>query len=262
MEQDFAYSLDGYAYRAYVPGVIEPCVVFNETSTRQACGAFHLLTCGHIISIQDHNRRCGRNCQHTVASMASAGEGQVQLHKPLLTPLTTHSPKLYIPQISITQSIDVLYCEVCYGIPFERYKLLTSKEAPSTLRTAFSLTRSMLQSTFAVHLDNVNALLCSPVFDRSQVPFHWQYAHRLRCGHVVLSVNSRPCAANCSDGSSCRDKSFPWQEELAERLEEGPGERLGDVIFCQECIARAELVHERFARLEASKPKAKSESKS
>jgi hypothetical protein len=258
MEQDnFSYSLDGYAYRAYIPGVIKPCVAFNENSTRQACGAFHLLTCGHIVSIQDDNRRCGRNCQHTGASMASAGEGQVQLHEALLTPLTTRSPKLYIPQISDTQSIDVLYCEVCYGLPFECYKLLTSKETSSTLRTALSLTRAMLQSALALHLDDVNALLCSPVFDRSQVPFHWQYTHRLRCGHVVLSVNARPCAANCSDNLSCWDKSFPRSEETAEGLEEGPGERLADVIFCQECIARAELVHERFARLEASKPKAK-----
>jgi len=77
------------------------------------------------------------------------------------------------------------------------------------------------------------------------------------------------CAANCSISSSCQDASFPWQEESGGVLEEVGGQRLGDVIFCGECVARAELVYERFAwqdevrkAQDALKPKVASESES
>jgi hypothetical protein len=27
-------------------------------------GAFHLIECGHILIVDDSDRRCGRNCYH------------------------------------------------------------------------------------------------------------------------------------------------------------------------------------------------------
>jgi hypothetical protein len=34
-------------------------------------GVFHLLSCGHIVAVEERNKRCGRNCQHAAAWAAS-----------------------------------------------------------------------------------------------------------------------------------------------------------------------------------------------
>ena len=147
--------------------------------------------------------------------------------------------KTYLPDITATQNIDVLYCETCNGIPFDRYKLMTTTEEPSSLRRSLALTRPMLQSTFGLDYEQVNALLCSPFFNPNHEAFDWKNRHHLRCGHEVWSVPTRPCASNCIDGSGCRGAIFPRNE------------RQGDAILCQECVARSELVFQRYAKLEA-----------
>jgi hypothetical protein len=150
----------------------------------------------------------------------------------LTTPLTPHSHR---PQKSRTQNTDRLYCETCHGIPFERYNIMAStEEGPPTLRRSLALTGVRLQSAFGLHHEQVNALLCPPFFDTRRKDFDWNDVHRLRCGHDVWSAPMRPCAANCT---ACTG---------AESCAVG---RQGDAILCQECMARAELMFQRYAVL-------------
>ena len=46
--------------------IIEPCATLHDGAGNDVPGMFHLLTCGHIIAIDDENRRCGRNCAQAV----------------------------------------------------------------------------------------------------------------------------------------------------------------------------------------------------
>ena len=63
----------GYPFHEYVPTTVEPCApIANGLATQS--GSFHLLSCGHIIVVDENDRRCGRNCQRVAdwASMVSA----------------------------------------------------------------------------------------------------------------------------------------------------------------------------------------------
>ncbi|KAF2827776.1 hypothetical protein CC86DRAFT_288865 [Ophiobolus disseminans] len=199
--------------------MIEPCATTTGAAGRKICGIFHLLTCGHIIAIDNEDRRCGRNCQHAATLSASTLE---------------HSEEL----ISHMQYNDKLHCETCYGIPFDRYRLITSQEEPFGLRRSLAITRSMLQTNFGLDHDLVNAMLCSPFFNSTLKGFDWNNTHALRCGHEVWSITLRPCGANCTDAPGCRGASYPQKERRA------------DAILCQECVARAELVYQRYTKLE------------
>ncbi|EAT90693.1 hypothetical protein SNOG_02481 [Parastagonospora nodorum SN15] len=46
--------------------VINPCATLIDGTGDDVSGMFHLLTCGHIIAVDDENRRCGRNCAQAV----------------------------------------------------------------------------------------------------------------------------------------------------------------------------------------------------
>jgi hypothetical protein len=53
----------------HVPILIEPCAMFYKKFGGKASDIFHLLSCGHIVATEDHDRRCGRNCQHAFRSL-------------------------------------------------------------------------------------------------------------------------------------------------------------------------------------------------
>jgi hypothetical protein len=143
------------------------------------------------------------------------------------------------PPISTTQTFDTLYCEICHGIPFDRYRILTMTEEPSPLRRSLALTRPVLQSAFALDDTQVHALLCSPFFNPHSYGFDWRNVHHLLCGHEVYTASIRPCAYNCSGYQGCHGGTG------------SSSERDIDAIVCQECVARAELVYQRFARFQA-----------
>jgi hypothetical protein len=61
----------GYLYQDYVPGAISPCTTHVDSSGEEVPSLFHLLSCGHIVAANDCDQRCGRNCQHAVATTSS-----------------------------------------------------------------------------------------------------------------------------------------------------------------------------------------------
>jgi hypothetical protein len=140
-----------------------------------------------------------------------------------------------------TQHIDNLHCETCYGIPFDRYKLLTATEKPSTLRRSLALTYPLLQATLALDSSQVNALLCWPFFDPGYQGFDWYHTHRLLCGHRIWTNSVRPCAVNCTLQPDCRDLGVLGEDYTG---------RGADAVLCHECVARAGLVFRRYAKLE------------
>jgi hypothetical protein len=109
----------------------------------------------------------------------------------------------HAPSLSPTGAADNLHCIVCNGIPFDRYRLMTTTEKPSTLRRTLALTRQLLQSTLEIKADGVDAILCSPFFNYP----------------------------GCRDAAS-RD------------------ERQNDLMYCHECVSRADPVFQRYTYLE------------
>jgi hypothetical protein len=104
-----------------------------------------------------------------------------------------------------TQNIDLLYCETCNGIPFDRYQRmhLVLNESVHGFRRTLSLTRSMLYSVFGMDEDQINTTLCPAFFNTQQEAVSDGLAHSLRCGHGVLCAQMRPCASNCTDSATC-----------------------------------------------------------
>jgi hypothetical protein len=78
-EEYHPQPLNGYVYSAhgYIPGIIEPCATLVDEHGEKVCNVFHLLTCGHIIALDEKDQRCGTNCQHTATLIASSGTEQV-----------------------------------------------------------------------------------------------------------------------------------------------------------------------------------------
>ncbi|KAH7080832.1 hypothetical protein FB567DRAFT_113842 [Paraphoma chrysanthemicola] len=212
---------------------IIPCAVAGvDDFGSHIPSAFHLLSCGHIVVVDEGDKRCGRNCQHAAAWVASVQATEkdpvhaAQAHQIVCPPLTT------------TQSFDLLYCEVCQGIPFNRYKFLTTTEAPSILRRSFALTRPMMQSMLGLDHLQVHAMLSSLVFSRNSQDCDWRHIHQLLCGHEVYAPMRASCGYNCGCFKGCTGA-----------LASMTG-RNSDVIVCQECVTRAELVYQRFSRFE------------
>ncbi|KAF5849080.1 hypothetical protein GGP41_006012 [Bipolaris sorokiniana] len=91
--------------------VITPCSSAPNAHNLALPMLYHLLTCGHIITINHPDRRCARNCHHTIPTPSS------------------HSSEFPEPQQSDDKTTftdactdihtDTIYCEICTGIPFD-----------------------------------------------------------------------------------------------------------------------------------------------
>jgi hypothetical protein len=143
----------------------------------------------------------------------------------------------HAPFLSPAGAADDLNCIVCNGIPFDRYRLMTTTEKPCTPRRTLALTRHLLQSTLETKDGRIDAILCSPFFHSNQEGFDLGNTHYLRCGHDVWSAQIRPCASNCS--------LYPGCGNAVSR-----DERQNDLMFCRECVSRADLVFQRYTDLE------------
>ncbi|KAF1914465.1 hypothetical protein BDU57DRAFT_478585 [Ampelomyces quisqualis] len=216
--------ITGYSYHEYAPPAIEPCATFFDESGAKAPGRFHLISCGHLVAVVESDRRCGRNCHHafTLANAQTAASDSQNRHI-----ASYHS----LSDIT-TQAFDLLYCETCNGIPVDRYKIMKPSEGSSQLRRAVALTRPVLSGALMLQDHQIDATLCSPVFRANQEFCSEHTFHKLLCGHLVLSMSQRFCASNCVDslhGSSIRQS---------------------DAIVCLECVTRAEMIFQRYARLQ------------
>ncbi|KAF1835827.1 hypothetical protein BDW02DRAFT_596930 [Decorospora gaudefroyi] len=235
----------------YIPSAIDPCSIMTNGQP----SLFHLLTCGHIVAVDEHDRRCGANCLHAAVWVATPDETNtspgfrdtVPNDAEFLFTMQSYIPRPYIPvlekmvpAVTPKQLGDDLYCEVCNGIPFERYIIMfpPASEFDSTktnprLRRCLSLTRPIIAAATDLPDTVVQALLCSP-FVRSD---YWQYlgghAHTLRCKHTVWSKEPRRCGCNCVCGETVM-------------ISAGTA---GGVVICDECVFRAELVTRRWKAL-------------
>ncbi|KAF2024149.1 hypothetical protein EK21DRAFT_118067 [Setomelanomma holmii] len=211
-------------------GLIIPCATIGEDDFgNNLSGVFHLLSCGHIVAIDQSDRSCGCNCRHA-ATWAASMQANLSFGDNDLPPV----PSIF-PPFGATQHYDVLYCETCHGIPFNRYKLPSTTEEPSLLRRCLAVTRRILQSTLAIDEMRVNAMLCSPFCNPNRDDVARMYHHDLLCGHRVYTATLRSCAYNCAAShTGCSGYAVPL------------GMREADAILCQECVARAELVHRRW----------------
>ncbi|EMD58552.1 hypothetical protein COCSADRAFT_165374 [Bipolaris sorokiniana ND90Pr] len=93
--------------------VITPCSSAPNAHNLALPMLYHLLTCGHIITINHPDRRCARNCHHTIPTPSS------------------HSSEFPEPQCAQSDDkttftdactdihTDTIYCEICTGIPFD-----------------------------------------------------------------------------------------------------------------------------------------------
>lgn len=125
-----------------------------------------------------------------------------------------------------------MYCETCYGIPASSYFVMHPE---STLKHSLALTRAVIEHFTGDRQNEITGRLCLPHNNPSSIPYDLKLAHKLHCGHEVMSHPPRPCASNCSDNPECKGR----------RLLEN--NKQGDIIFCYECTYRAEKLYERFA---------------
>ncbi|KAH8731633.1 hypothetical protein GQ44DRAFT_722582 [Phaeosphaeriaceae sp. PMI808] len=201
------------------PNLILPCTG----------GIFHLLSCGHIVIINAPNQTCGANCQVAISNKSHSNIAY------LLTATVNIGASLTACSLHMSQttvpSIDNLYCETCQGLTFGRSQRILK----TSRRSCTALTVKTLQAYTGVNTNQAYALLCRPFFNFEDGRVN---AHRLCCGHEVWSRARRPCALNCGDSSLCRSAI------------ESHYQRRHDAILCQECLARADLVHIRSQNLD------------
>jgi hypothetical protein len=200
---------------------IQPCTSFNNTtSNAEYISRFHLLICGHIVVISDPNRRCGRNCLHVQSQNDEFVASQISREMSL---------SLGRPSVSL----DLLYCEVCEGITFERrfptglFLQWTGASADfiHRYRQCHALTKRELQITLAISADEASSML-STVFP-GQMLHHGEQAHALQCGHTVYSTPCI-CTANCTN---CNPTYQDWANT-----------RSIAALICAECVIRAEVM--------------------
>ncbi|CAO2652466.1 Nn.00g007490.m01.CDS01 [Neocucurbitaria sp. VM-36] len=182
----------GYPFHEYVPTPIEPC---SPLTNGLASRSYHMLNCGHIIVVDENDGRCGRNCQRVADwALAVSANADGILNGTNTVIFEGPVPAMDIlPQVSDTQLHDTLYCEVCSGIPFERYITMHPPEdpfnlmanTPDRLRRCFALTRELLKSTADLDDEHMDSLLCRPFFNPGHEAFDWKNTHFLRCGHEV-----------------------------------------------------------------------------
>ncbi|KAF2247029.1 hypothetical protein BU26DRAFT_339903 [Trematosphaeria pertusa] len=225
----------GYPFHQYVPGIIEPCAVDVEERPQ----AFHLLTCGHIVAVDAEDKRCGLNCLHVETWRTEMQKSQKEEEIDLGTGLTlqqaissTRPPNVFVPHVSHRQANDLIYCEMCHGIPVWSFNML---RPAARYRRAVALTRNVIQYYTSYSPAQVESLLSPLFYNPNHIPFDWKNTHILRCGHEVWSEPTRPCSSSCSDAPSCRGRIFPRNEKQP------------DAILCKECTLRAETVYVRYA---------------
>ncbi|KAJ4288587.1 hypothetical protein N0V90_011824 [Kalmusia sp. IMI 367209] len=236
--------LVGYPFHQYHPTVIEPCAITDDQSGQP----FHLLTCGHIVAIDNDSadHRCGLNCLHVANWVRHQTIHSVEEHidlnkagKPLAQAVTMSTPLQVtktplLPNLSRFQSHDKIYCETCQGIPVSSYFIMTPKV---TYKRALALTRPVIEHFARYTHDQIHAQMCKPFYNPDGLPFDHKLTHTLHCGHEVWAQPARPCGANCIDMPACRGRIFPGNEKQ------------GDAILCHECVWRAEKVYERYAQV-------------
>ncbi|CBX99563.1 predicted protein [Plenodomus lingam JN3] len=202
---------------------LAPCTV-SSRSPVPLFEPFHLLHCGHIVYIDGKDRRCGQNCRNISLSYSLSASNIST--DPVLSTNYMHE--------------NNLYCEVCSGIPFDRYLLMYSSPTfnlPSnnpTLRRSLALTPPLLHSCTSLSNEDINASIAPLSFGQT-VP--GATTHTLLCGHEISGYATRPCAVNCMDWKMCRGNIVGWGSL-----------RDTAAFLCQECIGRAELVHSRFIK--------------
>ncbi|KAF2799599.1 hypothetical protein K505DRAFT_332403 [Melanomma pulvis-pyrius CBS 109.77] len=249
-----------YPFHDYIPTGIMPCAV-DSTGWRSS---FHLLVCGHIVSITGPDRRCGRYCLHVAERMNQMGEHPAEEDRrgaeeetqaaqlPRAPPATQtpsappdhatprhprpepQHPQAQTPPL-LVPGLDTLHCVLCTSrrqnplhiLPHTIFPL-----APSTPATAPPPLpqRSVIPLTRFLVSQRV---ALSPLFvNPAGAPFDWKLVHRLRCGHEVWCEPARPCGANCcvDEQWRCLGRIFPGNEVQ------------GDAVVCGECVWRAEEV--------------------
>ncbi|EUC42656.1 hypothetical protein COCMIDRAFT_102892 [Bipolaris oryzae ATCC 44560] len=194
--------------------IITPCSATLNPHSFALPNLFHLLTCGHIVTIDDTDRRCAHNCHRTTATTSRPSEFPEPQY-------TNSADEITFTDTATNIYPDTLYCEVCTGIPFDRYYIMFPPPGPSLLRRCLALSRAIIAATMILPALAVDEILCPVLYVPGHVP------HELRCGHRVWCMLERWCGVNCSD---CR---------------EGRWKGL-DAVVCEECVGRGERVYERY----------------
>lgn len=233
------------SYRAYEFNSIEPCSIHPHGY----CLPVHMLTCGHIVAIDSPDEhvdyRCGLNCLHVASwikqQTVNAPAEAIDLYtgKPLGRTLTSTTPLQMtidpiLPELDHCQSHDKIFCEICHGLPASSYFVIPRQ---SNVKRALALTRTVIQHFTGFNNDQIDASLCQPYHTFEQLDNNCTPTHVLRCGHEVRVPYARPCAANCSDTHECNSRKAIGSGKNA------------DIIYCHECVYRAEKVYERYAQV-------------
>ncbi|KAF1976287.1 hypothetical protein BU23DRAFT_551750 [Bimuria novae-zelandiae CBS 107.79] len=244
-EENQARAPLNYPYHAYRANGLEPCCISSDEQSLPV----HMLTCGHLVAIETPSgakapdNRCGLNCLHVADWMKqqtiNAPEESIDLRtgNTLGQALTSSAPVQMtkhpiLPKITLFQSNDDIYCEICYGIPASSFFAADRK---TKFKYALAMTRTVIEYFTGYSQQEIVDRLCRPFFNPKHLPYDWKLTHLLRCGHEVWAQPARPCASNCSDNPECKCRIFPGNEKQ------------GDVIFCHECTYRAEMVYARYA---------------
>jgi hypothetical protein len=106
------------------------------------------------------------------------------------------------------------------------------------LRRCLVLSCPLIATATSLPDAGVESLLCGTVFDRNHETFDYSNTHLLRCSHRVWCTPARPCGYSCVDGQPCQGSILLRDEKEK------------DVIICQECVMRAELVYTRYERMD------------
>ncbi|KAH7556116.1 hypothetical protein BM1_06642 [Bipolaris maydis] len=121
---------------------------------------FHLLTCGHIVTIDHPDQRCARNCHHTLSTPLPPSPSAFQ--EPQYT-----DDKITLIAGGTEAHTDTLYCEVCTGIPFDKYYTMLPPTSTSFPRRCLALSRAIIAAATMLPAPAVEELLC-PVLRSSQ----------------------------------------------------------------------------------------------
>lgn len=219
---------------------ISPCSTIPDAHGTSQPSLLHLLACGHTVAIDEPDRRCGLNCHHATERAPTAYASS----KPLLPENMYISSTLLHRCSTDTNTLprhnDKLYCEVCTGIPIDRYQVMNppSNEFFPTfnpvLRRCLALSRELIAAATRLPARRVDSLL-APVFPVLQ----WRL-HDLLCGHKVWCEAAKRCGVNCVEDVYRADAVCTWEGKCK------------DVIVCGECVDRVEIVYRRYARVEVS----------
>lgn len=229
------------------PTDISPCgFITISVEDREAPSAFHLLSCGHIIYVDDQDQTCGPNCYRIQARKDSVARVTHHDHAPKdpwdhLFVQTTAAVLTFPSTSSRNDAKLTLYCATCNGIPFDRHKVLSARTSNGDftittpdMRRCLALTKYTLDLLVSPRLLVPHRPLSDLAVNYFPSSLDSDTVHTLACNHEVVSYPPRPCAINCR--STC-SQSASTPSNQARHL---------DAIICQECIFRAELVFKRW----------------